>query len=111
MPSWNIRFDQDGHIVDADLQKQEEERLKSLNKSEREKEKREKRAQERMEMLLRIVRDFGGSIMRKELKLQLMQRLGIGDSTAQTIIKQNFGRVINEVNGMIHESDDADLFT
>lgn len=110
MPAWNICFDEEGHLMDADQQKQEEERLKSLNRSEREKEKREKRNQERMEMLLRIVHEHGGSMTRKDLKLQLMQKLTIGDSTAQSIIKQNLGQVINEVNGMISVSDDAELF-
>ncbi len=110
MPAWNISFDGDGHLVDADLQMQEEERLKSLNRSEREKEKREKRNQERMEAALCIIRNHGGRITRKDLKLQLMQQLKVGDSTAQSIIKQNLGQIFNEVNGMICVSDDAELF-
>jgi len=109
MPLWNISFDEEGHIIDADRKKEEEERQKSLKRSEREKEKREQRNQERTEETLRIVREYGGCITRKELKLRLMQRLKISDSTAQNIIKQNLCQVINEVNGMIYASGDADL--
>lgn len=111
MPLWNICFDEEGHIIDADQKKQEEERQRSLKRSEREREKREQRYQERTEAMLHIVRDSGGSITRKELKLRLMQRLKISDSTAQNIIKQNLCQNINEVNGMIYASDDADLFS
>lgn len=111
MPSWSICFGDDGHIIDADQRKQEEERQNSLNRIEREKKMREKRNQERTEMTLRILREFGGAIKRKELKQQLMQRLKISDSTAQFIIKQNIPQSISEVNGMIYVSDDADLFT
>ncbi len=61
----------------------------------------EKRQQERLQLVLTIIRDNGGSISRKELVKALMKKGDMGKSTANSFIKSNIGTKLNEVNGSI----------
>ena len=109
MPEWSIVYDHDGRLYDADEQRQREMELSRMSRKERQQAEKEHREQERLTALLTIIRDAGGSIARKDLKLRLMSRLGIGDSTAQNVIKQNLGQSLCEVNGMIRATEEAAL--
>jgi len=109
MPEWSIVYDHDGRLYDADEQRQREMELSRMSRKERHQAEKEHREQERLTALLTIIRDAGGSIARKDLKLRLMSRLGIGDSTAQNVIKQNLGQSLCEVNGMIRATEEAAL--
>ena len=105
MPSWSIRYDSDGHIVDADEQRRIDEQLKKQNQKERVQAKKEARELERKNVAAQIVRDNGGKITREELKKQLMAKLNLGDSTVQEIIRNSVKSVLKFDNGMICLAD------
>ena len=105
MPSWSIRYDSDGHIVDADEQRRIDEQLKKQNQKERVQAKKEARELERKNVAAQIVRDNGGKTTREELKKQLMAKLNLGDSTVQEIIRNSVKSVLKFDNGMICLAD------
>ena len=105
MPSWSIRYDSDGHIVDADEQRRIDEQLKKQNQKERVQTKKEARELERKNVAAQIVRDNGGKTTREELKKRLMAKLELGDSTVQDIIRYSLKSVLKVVNGMICLAD------
>lgn len=110
MPAWNIAFDNEGHLVDADEQFRQEQEMKSMSLIERNLARHRKLEEERVEAIQDILRAAGGYATRKELKLRLMERLKLGESTVQRFIKEYLGKYINETNGHIHLIDDSDLF-
>lgn len=69
----------------------------------------EKRQQERLQLVLTIIRDNGGSISRKELTDILVKRGNMGRTTAHVFIKSNIGTKLNEVNGFIHAASGEEL--
>ena len=109
MPEWNISFDNDGHLQDADLQRQQEQQAKKDRRAADRQAEREQTQQQRVQAMLTIIRDKGCAVSRTELKQLLMQQLNLGSSTVQTFIKQNIGVTINEVNGIIMATDDSAL--
>ena len=66
VPTWSIRFDQDGRIVDANAEhRQELDRQKQLRK-EASDVKRAQERQERIDTVYSMIREAGGSINRTE---------------------------------------------
>lgn len=111
MPSWNIMFDAEGHLMDADEIYRQEQEQKSMSQAERNLERHRRLEQQRVEAIQHILRESGGYATRKELKLRLMERLKIGESTVQKFIKDYMGKHINEMNGYVQLTEDSDLFT
>ena len=65
MPMWRIRFDEEGHIVPAE----------KVDTSEK-----------RLDTMLEVIQEAGGSIPRNDLTSQLMDRLGVERSTVSKLI-------------------------
>lgn len=110
MPQWNITYDPEGRIVDADevcRLKQEE---KTMSRIEQNLEHHRQMEQQRVEAIRLILREAGGYATRKVLKQRLMERLNLGKSSVQRLIKDYLGKYINETNGCICMSSDGDLF-
>ncbi len=101
MPDWSVRYDEEGHIVDADEQRCLKERLKKQTQQERIKAEKEARELERMNIAAQIVRDYGDRISREELKRQLKVKLNLGDSTVQEIIRYSLKSVLKNDGDMI----------
>lgn len=109
MPDWHIQFDDEGHICSADERWLEEQQKRSQDQTERNQAKRQERDRQRLDTALSIIRENDGHVARKTLKETLMQRLNVGDSTAQKIIKENVGCRLSEVNGQIQDSENIVL--
>lgn len=87
VPTWSIRFDQDGRIIDADaVHRQELERQRQLRKEAADAKRKQER-QERLDIALRLVRDAGGSILRAELVKQMMAETGRDHTTIGRYLK------------------------
>lgn len=101
MPSWSVKFDSDGHIVDADALYRQEQLLKKEEQNERRQAKKEERNRERKDAAVQIVRNNGGSMLRKDLKQELKAKLKLGDSSVQEIIRVCLESELKMVNGRI----------
>ena len=83
IPEWRIKYDEQGHIVDADGQ--------TLSV-----------ATQRTEMLLQTIQESGGSILRKDLTDKLATALNLHRTTvANLITKELKNGTLTEVLGMI----------
>ena len=88
VPTWSIRFDQAGNIIDADAEHQQElEHQRQLRKKATE-EKRQQEKQERLNAALLFIRDAGGNIQRSELARLLAEQMGRDRTTASRHITQ-----------------------
>ena len=110
MPEWNITFDSEGHITDADEQRRqllEQRRAEIQLKRQEETERRQK---ERLDYALLAIRNNSGSISRKQLTEILAKKFDVKRNTISGYISQwiNGGSVL-EVNGFIHASDETAL--
>ena len=88
MPEWNIRFNPDGHIIDADLQHQQELQASRKEKADLRKAKQELLLQKRLDCALNIISEHGGSIPRNELTQELEPKLGIKRPSVSKFITQ-----------------------
>jgi len=109
MPQWSLTFDGEGHICPADdLQKQKTQQWQELARQ-RQQEAYEEKRQERLQLLLTIIRDNGGRVSRKELVCEFSKKAKVASSTAQRFIKSLMGTKINEVNGLIQAAPGEEL--
>lgn len=83
MPTWRIRYDEQGHIVQADD-------LASQTESAR-----------RVELMMGIIKENGGSISRKDLTEKLMDNLKLSRPRVSNIISEQLKSSLCEVNGSI----------
>lgn len=111
MPTWNITFNKEGHIVDADEQSRLEKEEKEKAKAEKRQEKSDTLEQERVDIIQGILREAGGYLTRLELKNRLMEKTKLKDSSAYGLIHSSLGTDIVERNGYIYLPDVPDLFT
>lgn len=86
MPAWNIRFDRDGHIIDADLQHQQELQTAREQKAALRQAQQEQVLQERLDCALRILSANGGSMLRNDLTKQLVAQIQLDRSTVSRFI-------------------------
>ena len=77
MPAWNISFDADGHLVDADLMHQQEVRAAKQQRDAQRQAERELIVQQRLEVALSFIRLANGSIPRNELTAKLVEKLSL----------------------------------
>gem|GEM_PF-1011365 len=101
MPEWSVRYDKEGSIVDADEQARKEKLLKQMGMKEQQQAKKVERERKRVDAAVQIVRENGGSITRDELKQKLMEKLNLGDSSVQIIIRMALESELRTVDGKI----------
>jgi hypothetical protein len=77
MPAWNISFDKDGHLIDADLMHQQEVRAAKQQRDAKRQEERGLIVQHRLDTALSLIRMHHGSIPRNELTAMLIERIGV----------------------------------
>jgi hypothetical protein len=110
VPTWSIRFDHDGRIVDADAEhRQELDRQKQLRKEASEA-KRAQECQERIDMVHSMIREAGGSISRTELSKQMEKQTGRDRTTIGRYLKVMLDeKTIYEANKIITATPQTSL--
>lgn len=110
VPTWSIRFDHAGRIVDADAEhRQELDRQKQLRKEASEA-KREQERQARNEMVHSLIREAGGSIGRAELTKLMEEKTGRDRTTVGRYLKVMLSEeIIYEANKIITATPQTSL--
>ena len=110
MPEWSITFDAEGHLIDADEQRRQLLEQRKAEQLQKRQETLDKEKKERLEKCLRILRDKGGVVSRKQLTEILVNVLDRKRPTVATYISEwlKDGSIV-EVNGMIQVSNDLAL--
>ena len=110
VPTWSIRFDQNGRIVDADAEhRQELDRQKQLRKEASEA-KRAQERQERIDMVHSIIREAGGSINCSDLVKQMEKKTGRDRTTIGRYLKAMLDeKTIYEANKIITATPQTSL--
>lgn len=110
MPEWSITFDPEGHIVDADEQRRQLLEQRKAEQLLKRQEALDKEKQERLEKCLRILKEKGGVVSRKQLTEILINVFDRKRPTVATYISEwlKDGSIV-EVNGMIQVSNDLAL--
>lgn len=110
MPEWSITFDAEGRIIDADEQRRQLLEQRKAEQLQKRQDALDKEKKERLEKCVRILRDKGGVIRRKQLTEILTKVLERERSTVSTYITNwiKDGSLV-EVNGMIQVSNDLSL--
>lgn len=88
MPEWSIRFDGEGHIINADLERQQ--RLQAIReeKAAKRKAEQEQMLQQRLDIAQRIITERGGSIPRNELTKRMGELTQLDRSTVSRFISK-----------------------
>ena len=101
---WSITFDNEGCIVDADAQRRQLQEQRKAEQLQRRQDALEKEKKARLEQCLRILRDKGGVVSRRQLTEILVKVLERKRPTVSTYIsewlKEN---AIVEIDGMIQD--------
>ena len=109
MPDWSIAFEND-HIIDADEQRRQALEQHRMELQQRRQEATDKEKQERLSQCLRIIRDKGGAISRKQLTEILVKVLERERSTVATYITLWLKeKVLVDINGMIQNINEQVL--
>ena len=110
MPDWSIRYDEDGHIVDADEQHRMMQEQRKAAQMQKRQEATAEKQKERLETCLRVIRDKGGSVSRRQLTEILVKMFGRERSTVSGYISIWLkNKAIVEVNDMIQVFDEPVL--
>ena len=88
MPEWNIMFSADGQLLDADEQMGQLREQRKAELQQQRQQKNDLKVKERTETTLRLISDNGGSMERKELTNQLVERLKLERTTVSKFITQ-----------------------
>ena len=88
MPTWNIRFNSEGHLVDADQQRQAELQAERERKAAARQETKELQQEQRLNATLHLIAEKDGSILRNELTKKLETELKLSRSTVSKFITQ-----------------------
>jgi len=88
MPEWSIRFDSDGHIIDADLMRLQTQQAKREENAAKRKAEQEQLLQQRLDIAQRITAERGGSIPRKELTKKMEEQTQLDRSTVSRFISK-----------------------
>lgn len=107
VPDWNIMFTDEGCIVDADAQMQQQRQQHRAELQQRRQEANEQKVKERTELALTIIRDNGGYISRKELTEKLMERTGLKRTTVSSFVSSLLGQVLYDADGIIQSTPEA----
>lgn len=106
MPEWSITFDDEGHIVDADEQRQQFIEQRKADQQQKRREETERKQKERLDYALKCIDDYGGSISKKQLSEMMISKFGLERTTISKFIKSCIGSAFYEVNGMIQLTPD-----
>lgn len=106
MPEWSITFDGEGHIVDADEQRQQFIEQRRADQQQKRKEETERKQKERLDYALKCIDDYSGSISRKQLIKMMMENFEVGETTVIKFISSHRGIDFYEVEGMIQLTPD-----
>ncbi len=88
MPAWNIAFDDDGHLIDADAMRQQEKQADKEVKAAKKKAAKELELQTRLDIAMRFINERGGSMMRGELMKAMAERMGRDRTTVGRYLKE-----------------------
>ena len=106
MPDWSIMFDDNGHILDADERRRqiiEQHRAELQQKRQQAVADKQK---ERLDYALQVIRDYGGSISRKQLTEILVKKFENRRQTISGFISQWIkDKSLFEMNAVISDSD------
>ncbi len=86
MPDWSIMFTAEGHIVDADAERQQQLEKRRQDLAQRRQEASQQKMKERLDYALMCIRDHGGSISRKQLTEILIRKFALERSTVSKFI-------------------------
>lgn len=107
MPDWSIMFDDGGHILDADERRRQAIEQRRAELQQKRQEACKKEMEERLSLCLRIIRNNGGAITRKELTELLVNELGRERSTVSTYItKWLKDKAVIEANSLIQNPNE-----
>lgn len=88
MPAWNIMFDGDGHLMDADLMHQQQVQAAKRQKAEQRQAERDLILQGRLDKALSVIREHSGCLLRSELTSTLVERLKLSRPVVSRFITQ-----------------------
>ncbi len=88
MPAWNISFDGEGHLLDADAMHQQEVRAAKQQRDAQRQAERELIVQQRLDVALGFIRLANGSIPRNELTAKLVEKLSLSRPVVSKFITQ-----------------------
>lgn len=101
MPDWSIRFDNDGHIIDADLQRQQVLMAESERRKEETRKAKEALMQQRLDIAKRIIAENGGFMRRGELNEKMQAPLQLDRTTISKILKNMVEQ------GLLYDANDV----
>lgn len=102
MPEWSIRYDSDGHIVDADMLRQQAEAERQAKDQQTQADKWEAVRKERDELAFQIVRQNPDGISRNELVKMMAQDLDKAEKTIYPIVGRLVkDHMLREKNGLL----------
>ena len=91
MPAWNISFDAEGHIVDADARHQEEQKAAKELRDAKKKAAKELELQTRLDLFTHAISFNGGSMQRGELVMKMAEKMGRDRTTVGRYLKELIG--------------------
>lgn len=108
MPTWNIRFNSEGHLIDADQQRHAELQAERERKAAARQEAKELQQEQRLNTTLHFIAEKDGSLPRNELTKMLETELNLSRSAVSKFITQMVkdGKLC-ENNKMITASPDV----
>ena len=110
MPDWSIMFDDDGHIQDADEQRKQVLEQRRAELQQKRQEAKAEKDKNRLEVCLNIVRNYGGTISRKQLMEEMVKELKLDRSTiSKFITSQVEANILFEVDKNISSSPELTL--
>lgn len=88
MPRWTIRFDQDGHMADADAEHRQELQAAKEQRDAQRQAERDLIVKGRLDAALSLIRVKGGSVPRSELTAMLVEKLSLSRPVVSRFISQ-----------------------
>lgn len=107
MPEWSIAYDAEGHLCDADEQRRQEDQQRRSSIREQRRQEELQKQRHRLQTVLAIIRDNGGTIGRKQLTSELVRQLSLARSTVANFLTAHLGSELVEDGGMISATDSA----
>ena len=106
MPDWSIMFDDSGHILDADERRRQIIEQRKAELQQKRQEAANEKQKERLDYTLQVIRDYGGSISRKQLTEILVKKFENRRQTISGFISQWIkDKLLFEMNAVISDSD------
>jgi len=110
MPAWNISFDRDGHLIDADAKLREEQQADREMRAAKKKAAKDLELQNRFDLAMQFISGNGGSILRNELSKKMAERMGRDRTTVGRYLKELIDRGrLYETNKVITTSSQTML--